>query len=97
MAGTLRVNFDELRNTGKSVLSQSEEFATLLNEIKTTNESLKTSWEGQEASKYTAAIEMQAKNAAILNETMTEVGNYLVKAANTYQRVSEENAGRINI
>ncbi|MBR2712829.1 MAG: WXG100 family type VII secretion target [Bacilli bacterium] len=97
MAGTLKVNFDELRNTGKNILSQSEEFASLLNDIKSTNDSLKTSWQGQEASKYTTAVEMQAQNATKLNETMTEVGNYLVKAADTYQRVSEENAGKINV
>ena len=46
---------------------------------------------------YTTAIELQAQNATKLNETMTEVGNYLVKAADTYQRVSEENAGRIDV
>ena len=97
MAGTLRVNFDELRNTGKSVIAQSEEFASLLNDIKSTNESLNASWQGQEASKYTKAIEMQAQNATKLNETMTEVGNYLVKAAETYQRVSQENASKINV
>ena len=95
--GTLKVSYSELRKTGDNIVKLSDEFGTLLNSINSTNENLKSSWAGSDASRYSDAVALQAKNAAKLNETMDEVGKYLVKAAATYEAVNNDNYKRINI
>ena len=93
----LRVNYTETINTGGQVTSKGSEFSELLNKINAVNEELKGYWEGQDASKYTSAIEQQAVTMKKLNETVNDIGSFLVKVGNAYKDTAEDNAGRVNI
>ena len=93
----LRVNYDETITTGNNVTNKGEEFEQLLNKINAVNNNLKAYWEGQDASKYSNAVEQQAQTMKALQETIVEIGAFLVKAGNSYKEVSEANASGINL
>ena len=95
--GTLRVNYTELSNLGSQVLSRGEEFQSLLSKVKTTNEELKTFWEGEDANAYTTAVSEQAVTMQKLADTIEEIGNFLKSAANAYREAMESNKGAINL
>ncbi len=91
----LRVNYQQTITTGNNVTSKSEEFKQLLTKVNTINNDLKTYWEGTDASKYSGAVEKQALVMKELQETITEIGSFLVKAGNAYKEAMETNASGI--
>lgn len=90
----LRVNYQETITTGNLVREKGGDFQSLLEKIRTINTELKGYWEGQDAAKYTEAIENHAVTMKKLGETITEVGIFLGKVGKTYQETAEDNAGR---
>lgn len=92
----LKINFDETISLGNQVTAEGEKFDELLNKINNTNNSLKQYWEGQDASKYSAAVEQQAATMKQLCETINEMGAFLVKVGNAYKEAAEANASLIN-
>lgn len=91
----LRVNYQETITTGNNVTSKGEEFNQLLTKVNTINNDLKTYWEGQDASKYSNAVAEQAQVMKQLQETIDEIGAFLVKAGNAYKEAMETNASGI--
>ncbi len=92
----LKINYDETISVGNQVQTKGSEFQSLLNQIKTTNQDLKAAWEGQDASKYANAVEEQAQSMQKLCDTINEIGEFLVKVGQAYQKAAEENANAIN-
>jgi len=92
----LQIDFDETINVGTQVIAKSEEFETLLNEIKTVNASLQSYWEGSDASKYSTAVATQAEEVTKLISTINEIGNFLVNVGNAYEEAMNSNVGGIN-
>lgn len=91
----LKVNFDELKSVSANVGHKGEEMQELLTRINQINSELKTEWEGQDASKYSAAVEEQAKTVQKLINTINEISRFLAKASDTYRQVMEDNANAI--
>ena len=87
----LKVNYEATRATGNQVSNYSQEFNTLLGEIKELNESLKSSWQGADAESYTNEITEQAQVMDKLKSSLEEIGQYLVKVGNAYEKAMEEN------
>lgn len=87
----LNIDYETTRATGRNVVSQAEEFNTLLNQINNINNALKGVWRGDDANTYGTAVEEQAKPMQALQEKMTEIGNFLVKVGDTYEQVMENN------
>ena len=91
----LKVNYSETVSVGNKVTTKGEEFAELLNKIKTANSELKSYWEGSDASKYTNAVAEQAETMQQLSETIDEIGAFLGKVGNAYREAMETNASGI--
>ena len=92
----LKINYEETRNVGGSVITQSEDFSDLLKTITTINNDLKTVWEGQDASKYANAVEAQAQTMQQLAKKMNEIGNFLVSVGDAYEQTAQQCADAIN-
>lgn len=91
----LRINYSEAEATGKAVVEKGERFSTLLANIKTVNDDLKTSWEGSDASKYSSAVEEQAVYMKDLANTIDEIGRFLQSVGSAYRKAMEENLSAI--
>lgn len=92
----LTINYEETISVGDNVTQKGDEFQSLLNDIKSTNESLKAYWEGSDASKYSNAVAEQAEYMQQLSDTVAEIGSFLVKVGNAYREACENNANAIN-
>jgi WXG100 family type VII secretion target len=92
----LKINYSETINVGNQVTSKGADFKELLNRVKNTNNELKTYWEGSDASKYSSSVEQQAEYMQKLADTITEIGDFLVKIGNAYQEACENNTSAIN-
>jgi WXG100 family type VII secretion target len=92
----LTINFEETIAIGNQVIAKAGEFQVLLNNIKSANQQLQTSWQGQDASKYSQKVAEQAVTMQKLIETINEIGEYVVSVGKAYQEVSENNANAIN-
>lgn len=95
MNGGLKINYSEIASLSKSVLADGEAFKDQLDSIKKTNSELETYWQGQDASKYTSAVETQAKEMQKLADTINEIGEFLKSVGDKYQAVMQENASAI--
>ena len=91
----LRVDYQATIDTGKQVSLKAEEFLSNLRVINDANSKLDTAWQGQDASKYTTAVEQQAKVMKDLADTISEMGMFLGSVGNTYRNVAETNAANI--
>jgi len=91
MAMNLRIDFAETKGVGNQVKSYSDDFKRLLGDIKTQNENLKSHWQGGDADSYTNKITEQAQVMDKLQKSIEEIGNYLVKVSESYQKAQEEN------
>lgn len=91
----LKINFDELKSVSSVVGHKGEEMQELLTRINQINNELKSEWEGQDASKYSLAVEEQAKTVQKLINTINEISQFLSKASDTYRQVMEDNASGI--
>lgn len=92
----LNVDYEQTRSTGTQVLSKGDEFNSLLTKIKGINSELQSYWEGQDASKYSGAVEVQAQNMDKLAATIKEIGDFLIKVGDAYERASQSNADAIS-
>lgn len=87
----LKIDYAQTRTLGNNVTSKNEEFNSLLTKIKNANESLKSYWEGSDSMKYATDVEEQAKVMDQLSATIGEIGSFLVRVGDAYERVSQEN------
>lgn len=87
----LRIDYQATRTTGTAVKSDVEEFKSLLNEIHSQNEELKTHWQGADADSYTSKITEQEQVMNKLGTTMDEIGDFLIQTANAYEQAMESN------
>lgn len=87
----LRIDYQATRTTGTSVKNDAEEFKTLLNEIHSQNEELKTHWQGGDADSYTSKITEQEQIMNKLSTTIDEIGDFLIQTANAYEQAMESN------
>lgn len=93
----LAINYDETRNIGNQLINKSEDLKNLLNNINNINEQISQSWAGNDAAKYFATVNEQAQYMRQLADTISEIGNYLIKVSNAYQNASNGNANSINL
>lgn len=91
----LKIDYAQTRTLGNNVTSKSEEFKNLLNNVKSANDSLKSYWEGSDSQKYANEVEEQAKTMDKLQATIDEIGAFLVRVGDAYEKVSEENKSAI--
>ena len=92
----LRVNYEQLRTLGTNVGNKGGEFQQLLDKIKSINTELQSYWEGSDATKYTNAVNEQAKTMQDLADTISEISQFLIKAGDAYEQVANDNASAIN-
>ena len=92
----LKINYGETITVGNQVSNKGNDFQELLNRIKAVNTELQSYWEGQDASKYTTAVNTQAEEMQKLINTVNEIGQFLVKVGQAYQEAAESNAGAIH-
>lgn len=88
---SLNINYEATRTAGKSVQNQAGEFKSLLNNIQSINDNLKTCWKGADADSYTGKIAEQAQVMNKLQATIQEIGEYLVQVGNAYEQAMNEN------
>ncbi len=93
----LSINYEETRSIGNQIISKSEEFRTVLNQINNINGQIGSVWAGTDAQKYTQAVGTQAQLMNQLAGVINEIGDYLVKVSNAYETASQNNANSINI
>lgn len=87
----LKIDYQATRTTGNQVQSYASDFNTLLKEIESLNEQLKSSWKGDDADSYTGAITEQAQVMNNLKSSIDEIGKFLVSVGNAYEQAMEEN------
>ena len=93
----LTSNFEETRNVGNQIKSETESFRQLLDKIKSTNEGTLLFWKGESAEKYRQAVMEQAKNMDELAATLESIGTFIISAANMLEETETNNANSINI
>ena len=91
MAADLRIDYAQTRVLGNNITAKGEEFKSLLSKVKSANESLKSYWEGSDSSKYATAVETQARTMDQLAATIDEIGKFLVRVGDAYEKVSQSN------
>lgn len=87
----LKIDYEATRSTGNQVQSYATEFNSLLNDIKSLNENLKSSWKGADAESYTGAITEQAEVMDKLKSSIDEIGKFLVSVGDAYEAAMEDN------
>lgn len=97
MNDTLKAHFEEIRNVGNQIKSETESFAQLLAKIKETNDSTLQFWKGEASFRYSQAVTEQAKYMDELAKTLESVGTFIIVAANTLEETEQANANSINI
>lgn len=87
----LKINYQVTRDAGGAVQNYAGEFKSLLGQIQTLNNNLKQSWQGADAESYTRKIEEQAQVMNKLQQSIQEIGEFLVRVGDAYERAMEEN------
>ena len=88
---SLNIDYEATKRTGMAIQNYASDFKKLLGEIQNLNDSLKRSWQGDDATKYTSEITEQAQVMNKLQATIDEVGGYLIDAGNAYEKEMQEN------
>lgn len=91
----LRIDYAQTRTLGNNVTTKGEEFQSLLTKVKSANDSLKSYWEGSDSVKYANEVEAQAKTMDQLATTINEIGSFLIRVGDAYEKVSQENQANI--
>lgn len=91
----LSIDYNQTRQLGNNILEKGNEFSEVLSKIISENDNLKNSWKGGDAEKYTNAVAAEIENMKILNKAINEMGEFLINAANAYERVNEANQSGI--
>ena len=91
----LSIDYNQTRQLGNNILEKGNEFSEVLSKIISENDNLKNSWKGSDAEKYTNAVAAEIENMKILNKAINEMGEFLINAANAYERVNEANQSGI--
>lgn len=95
MAADLKIDYAQTRTLGNNVTTKSEEFKSLLSKVKSANESLKTYWEGSDSIKYANSVDASAKTMDQLAATIDEIGRFLVRVGDAYEKVNQENQQQV--
>lgn len=88
---SLNINYQKTRDTGTAIQNYATDFKKLLGEIQNLNDSLKRSWQGADATKYTNEITEQAQVMNKLQQTLDEVGTYLIQVGDAYENAMQDN------
>lgn len=87
----LSIDYAQTRQLGNNILEKGNEFSEVLQKITTENDNLKNSWTGADAEKYLSAVSAEIDNMKVLNKAINDMGEFLVSAANAYEKVNETN------
>ncbi len=93
----LQIDYSQVRTLASNVKDKAGEFSTLLTKITSSNESLKSSWKGSDAEKYTSAVTEQSNVMKELQKSLDQIGDFLNNVANVYEKVEETNKQGINM
>lgn len=88
---SLNIDYEQTRTAGRNIQSSAGDFKSVLGDIQNLNDSLKSSWKGADADSYTGKIAEQAQVMNKLQQTIQEIGEYLVEVGNAYEKAMEEN------
>ena len=78
------------RALGHEILDKTTSFNNELSKVKNANNSIADTWKGTAASSYTNAVGDQAKALDALVAKLNAIGEYLVKAADIYERAESD-------
>ncbi|MBR3117102.1 MAG: WXG100 family type VII secretion target [Bacilli bacterium] len=92
----LSIDYMKTRQLGNEILAKGNEFSDVLNKITSENDNLKNFWQGSDAEKYTGAVSKEIESMKVLQKAINEMGQFLIDAANAYERVNETNQSGIN-
>ena len=87
----LSIDYNQTRQLGNSILEKGSDFADILTKINSENDNLRNYWKGSDAEKYTGAVAVEIENMRTLYQAINEMGEFLIQAANSYQKVNEAN------
>ena len=87
----LSIDYNQTRQLGQQVLEKGSDFSEILTKITTENDNLKNYWKGADAEKYIGAVAAELDNMKTLNKAINEMGQFLIDAANAYEKVNEAN------
>lgn len=93
----LKIDYAQLRTLSANVGNKANEFSDLLRKIDSANETLKSSWQGSDATKYTGAVTEQSATMKQLYQAIAQVGEYLGRVADAYEKAKEANEQGINM
>ena len=92
----LSIDYAKTRALGNSIIEKGNDFSDILNKVNTENDNLKNYWQGTDASKYIDAVSGEIDSIRSLSKIIEEMGQYLIDAANAYEKVNESNQGGLN-
>lgn len=92
----LSIDYAKTRQLGNEILAKGTEFTDVLGKITSENDNLKNYWQGSDAEKYTGAVAKEIESMKVLEKAINEMGQFLIDAANAYERVNETNQSGIN-
>lgn len=87
----LNINYDDTISVGTQITAKGEEFETLLRNIVSINEELKSYWQGSDGEAYASKVEEQAMTMQKLAEIINETGIFLQQVGNAYKEATENN------
>ena len=96
MVMDLSIDYNKTRQLGESILEKASDFNEILTKINGENDNLRNYWKGADAEKYTGAVAVEIENMRTLHQAITEMGEFLIQAANAYEKVNETNQEGIN-
>ena len=91
MVMDLSIDYGKTRALGDSIIEKGNDFNEILTKVNSENENLRNYWKGSDAEKYTGAVAVEIENMRVLYQAITEMGEFLVQAANAYEKVNEAN------
>ena len=96
MVMDLSIDYNETRKLGNSILEKGSDFNDVLTKINGENDNLRNYWKGSDADKYTGAVAAEIENMKVLYQAINEMGEFLIQAADAYEKVNEANQDGIN-
>lgn len=92
----LSIDYNSTRQIGNGILEKANDFSDILTKINGENDNLRNYWKGADAEKYTSAVAAEIENMRTLHQAIKEMGEFLIQAANAYEKVNEANQEGIN-
>ena len=87
----LKASPDEIRNAGKNIVGNADNYLQYVNNIYKTVDDLSSSWQGEDNVKFASTVNSYKENINALGQVIANYGVFLQETANSLQKLQADN------